>query len=254
MKNFSIKIALLTLISFGLLSSCSDDESYSLGNQWESLATVHPIDGHAYYLTLDDGTKLGVAAAAVNYTPRENQRVYVNYTLLSDATDSYDHYIKVNGISEILTKGVINLTTVNQDSIGNDPIKIHSLWIGDDYLNIYFEYNSGDQKVHYVNLVNNTIPDPIYDGKIRLEFRHNANEDPAWFARDGFVAFDLRPYRYMNEPAMGKPRDSVDFIIGVQDFKDEYKYYGITYKFNNNTPDIRTSLTYDSNNDATLFR
>ena len=247
MKNINVKIILLAIIPFLFLGSCNnDDDGYASGKWWESLATVYP-ENNTYYLVLDNGSKLGVVASDVNYRPKANQRVYVNYTLLSDSANGFKHLVKINWLSEILTKGIINLTFENQDSIGNDPIKIHSLWIGDDYLNIFFGYNTGGQSVHYINLVNNTIPDPNpIDEKIRLEFRHNANNTPEWYGRKGYVAFDLRPYKTTEN-------EFVDFVISSRDFNGEYKNYDIRYNFNNKTTDIRTSLTYDSDINTTLF-
>lgn len=235
-----------------LMISCNDDDdNYSLGKRWEALATVEPISDNSYYFVLDNGEKLGVAASNVVYIPKSGQRVYLNFTYLSDEANNYDHLIKVNWLAEILTKGVIDLTYENQDSIGNDPVKVHSLWIGDDYLNIHFGYNASGQVAHYINLVNNTTIDPNEDGKIHLEFRHNTNQDPQWYGRDSYVAFDLRPYK-QEYGAGGK--ESVEFVIGVLDFNEEYKEYNVVYNFNNDKTDIRKSLTYDSDNDATLFR
>jgi hypothetical protein len=251
MKNPSIKLVLIAILSLLLFGACNDDNGYSLAKQWEALATVYPTSETSYYLVLDDGSKLGILASNINYTPKENQRVYVNFTLLDEAGTDFDYYAKINRMSEILTKGVINLTAENQDSIGNDPVKIHSLWIGDDYLNIYFGFNSGDQKTHFINLVNNTtVSRPaITGGKIYLEFRHNTNGDPEWYARDGFVAFDLRPYK----AAWQELQDSIDLVINVQDFNGKYKTYTKTYKFGTSTTEPH-ALTYGSNDDATLFR
>ena len=253
MNSVKGKIILTSILLFLIFNACDDDDGYSLSKRWETIATAYPVSGNSYYLMFDNGEKIGVAASNVTYLPKANQRIYLNFTYLSDSTNGFDHLVKVNWLAEILTKEVIDLTFENQDSIGNDPVKIHSLWIGDDYLNIYFGYNYGKQSTHYINLVNNTIPDPYPSegGEIYLEFRHNKNDDPEWYGKNGYAAFDLRKYK---EEAITKGKDSLKFVIGVLDFGEEYKTYSITYKLNNNTTDIRTSLTYESDDDATLFR
>ncbi|MDR1810344.1 MAG: NigD-like protein [Prevotella sp.] len=246
MKKSGIHIVLLAIFPLLLFSACNDDEGYSQSKQWEALATVYPTSETAYYLVLDDGATLGVSDSGVNYRPKANQRVYVNFTLLNN-TGNYDYYAKINWISEILTKSVVNLIPENEDSIGNDPVKIHSLWLGDNYLNVYFGFNSGNQKTHFINLVNNTAIVRPDSSKIYLEFRHNANGDPEWYPSNGFVAFDLRPYK----AAWQELQDSIDLVIDVKDFNNEHKTYTRTYKFG--TAESH-ALTYGSTNDATLFR
>ncbi len=206
-------------------SSCSDDDGYSLGKQWISLATVEPLGEHSYYLTRDDGSTLGIVATNFPYyRPKEDQRVLVNYTLLSDSASGYTHLAKVNGIRNILTKNIFEMTSQNEDSIGHDPVKIHKLWIGDHYMNFYFGYNTSTPTTHYINLVYDTTQEPAADEKVHLEFRHNAKGDGSKYGVDGFAAFDLKPY-------WTEGKDSVQFVIDVKDF-DGDKTYNITYRFN----------------------
>src|SRR5690554_3577490 len=164
------------IVSVGILLSTisCDDNSNSLGNFGIDIATVMPEGENAYSLLLDNGKQLWPSASAVNYTPAYNQRVFLNYTVLSDAQSGYDHYIKVNDIWNILTKQVIELTAQNQDSIGNDPVKANAVWVGGDYLNVSFMFNYGGIQPHAINLVKNTLSSQISPDAINLEFRHNA--------------------------------------------------------------------------------
>ncbi len=154
-----------TLLILGIFSvgiflaniSC-DDNSKSLGNFGIDIATVVPEGENAYSLLLDNGKRLWPAASAVLYTPKYNQRVFLNYTILSDVQSGYDHYIKVNDIWNILTKQAIELNEQNKDSIGgDDPIKPNAVWVGGDYLNVSFMFNYGGVKPHAINLVENTL-------------------------------------------------------------------------------------------------
>lgn len=235
MKKTSLSLLLMFL--FLSLISC-DDDGYSLGDLYVSLATVEPLSENSYYLVLDNGKTMW-DATGFPYKPKSDQRVIAYYTILSDekAEDNYDYYVKIRGIREILTKKIINLTEANQDSIGNDPVRILRYWIGDDYLNIEFSYNRGGDKIHFINLVNNTLEETDPEGKVKLEFRHNANDDPQRNRIDGIVAFDLRPYRT-------EGKDSVEFLIKVNDFggKKEYK---VVYKFNMEGTIIRFDENYD---------
>lgn len=221
--NLFTSIICLFLLS-GFFVSCNDD-GYSIDDIYAPrLATVMPLGENSYYLVLDNGKTMW-DATAYPYKPKHNQRTIVYFTVLGEKVDGYDYFVKVKHLQDILTKGVINLTAENNDSIGNDPIKIIRHWVGDDFLNIEFGYNRGGEKVHYINLVNNTTETYPNDEKVYLEFRHNANDDPQKNSTQGYVAFDLKPFKETG-------KDSVDFIIKVNDFDGE-KNTSFTYYFNN---------------------
>jgi hypothetical protein len=185
------------LISLTFHSCMNDDSGYSLGDMWLSVATARPLSDNAFYLTLDDSTSLWPAAPLhIYYQPKRPQRVQINYTILGDNFDGYDHAIKLNRIDTILTKDIAeNLGEKNDEVYGNDPVKIAAIWVGDGFLNIMFKaYFSGNVK-HFVNLIREepelqTAMQPM-GSPYRLEFRHNAYNDHSSYLRYGFVAFDL---------------------------------------------------------------
>ena len=102
MKKVLIYTAVLVMILTSSFS-CNDSDGYSLSDFRISIATVIPEGQMAYSLLLDNGDKLWPAASDVVYRPQTDQRVFVNYTLLSDKKQDYDHFIKVNDIWNILT-------------------------------------------------------------------------------------------------------------------------------------------------------
>jgi len=245
MRTIKLTGLLTIILSVLLFSSCDLDDGFPSDEFKVNLATVHPLDGNAYYLVLDNGSKLWVAATDYpNFKPRENQRAMIDYTILSGQTGEYDHYVKINYIKESLTKDVIDLTAENQDSIGHDPIKILSMWVGDNFLNIRFGYNTGNAAIHYVNLVNNTLENNQPGDKIPLEFRHNKNGDSEKYGTTGYVSFDLKPYRDQNQ-------DSIRFVIKIKDFSED-KQYNVTYKFNGEV--VKISHQLDTNFDATKYK
>lgn len=235
MKHFSkIEYRLLSLFILGLtffVVSCNEDNGYSLGNFRVSIATVELEGNNAYSLTLDNGKRLWPAASNINYRPKENQRVFVNYTLLSDAREGYDHFIKVNDIWDILTKESIDLTAANVDSIGNDPVKLDGMWIGNGFLNVHFFFNYGGGKPHAINLVNNTLSNnSVSNDTIFLEFRHNAYNSSSSRLFEGFACFDLKPFQKIDA-------DSVIFSVKVKDWGKE-KNYSLVYRYKGN--DLRS--------------
>ncbi len=233
-----MKKALMTfiLVSAGIilgLVSC-DDNSHSLGSFGIDIATVIPEGENAYSLLLDNGKRLWPAASSFRYNPTYNQRVFLNYTVLSDAQNAYDHYIKVNDIWNILTKDVIELNAENADSIGNDPVRSNAVWVGGDYLNVSFMFNYGGVRPHAINLVRNSLSSLSSDDTIDLEFRHNAYQSDRTKLFEGFVCYDLKPLRSSNA-------DSVNLSVKVKEW-DKDVTYDLVYRYDEISLNARTEM------------
>lgn len=233
MKKINWVIASL-LMGVLLVSLSCDDKSRSLGNFGIDIATVIPEGDNAYSLLLDNGKRLWPAASATRYAPTPGQRVFLNYTILSEEMTGYDHYVRVNDMWNILTKKAIELNAQNADSIGNDPVKANAMWVGGDYLNVSFMFNYGGMQPHAINLVDNQL-EPGSDSKtINLEFRHNAYYSHSSKLYEGFVCFDLRPLRVENA-------DSVKLSIKVKEWTGN-KIYDVVYRYNQQTGTTRAEM------------
>ena len=225
MKKLNLCLIGMLLIAMPILQSC-DDDGYSLGDFVVRMATVRVISGYDYYLEIDNGETLYPAASDVSwYKPTSGQRVVANYTLLSDNYGGYDHAVKVNFLSNVLTKTVEDLTRENEAEIGNDPVDIleNGMWIGGKYLNVDFRFDIPTQYRHRVSLVKNTLVEWPNDGYIHLEYRYNNQDDLSGNWRRSMVSFYLGDY--ISETAM-----------------KEYK--GIKVKINSSVNGER-ELTYD---------
>lgn len=217
-----------------LISIACDDNARSLGNFGIDIATVVPEGDNTYSLLLDNGKRLWPAATAVWFTPSNNQRVFLNYTILSDEIGEYDHYIKVNDIWNILTKQAIELTAQNEDSIGHDPVNANHVWVGGDYLNVSFMFNYGGVQPHAINLVHNTLSSDGDPEVIALEFRHNSYDSPTTRLYEGFVCFDLKPLR-------AEKTDSVNLSIKINEWTGD-KIYDVVYRYNQPPTVTRTEM------------
>lgn len=224
----TLRFFLMTIgvaLSSTLFYSClNDDDAYSLGDFWIDLATVVPINDTSYYLRMDDGTTLWPAAPINSYyEPKENQRALVNFTILSDEKDGYDHYVKINRIDNILTKDIAeNLGEKNDSIYGTDPVGVSSIWVGDNYLNIYLKAYFGGVKKHFVNL----IPSTDKSGGLVYELRHNAYDDPSpGYLRGDLVAFRLPDFQ---TPHISPASDSTTITVKVKTFEGE-KFYNIKF-------------------------
>lgn len=212
------------IFMFCFAFSCNENDSYSLGDFRIAIATVVSEGENPYSLLLDNGQRLWPAATDVQYAPKYNQRVFVNYTILSGKQNGYDHYVKINDVWNILTKKTMELNAHNADSIGDDPVKINAAWVGNDFLNIDFMFNYGGKQAHAINLVHNTLSSFATPDAIDLELRHNAYGSTQSNLYEGFVCFDLKPLKVQNA-------DSVKIAIHVKDW-DGGKTYNVVYRYN----------------------
>lgn len=229
------------------LVSCNDNNSYSLDKSWISIVSVNKLSNNTYDFTLDNGKKLWIATPSTGNLNPKYERAIINYTLLSDKVNGYDHYIRLNGYHDVLTKGVIYADPNNkntQDSIGNHPIKVYAVWEGGGYLNIRFGYDAGGISKHMLNLVAAQPDLSVNDTSVKLEFRHNKNGDIERYPAAGYVSFDLTPYKIAG-------RDKVSFEIKAKDFDGNDKVYTVEYDYNSSgskAPVIQTengTLTSD---------
>ena len=216
-KRNILSYSILLIVILSSSFACDNSDNYSLGDFRISIATVIPESKTSYSLLLDNGDKLWPAASDVMYSPKEGQRVFVNYTLLPHSQQDYDHFIKINDIWNILTKPVISLTEQNADSIGNDPVRINDLWIGNHYLNIGFSFNYNGVRPHAINLVQNETATNKDEDVLELEFRHNSYNSTNSSLYDGFACFDLKPFQM-------EDKEATPIKVIVRDWNGEKEY------------------------------
>lgn len=199
MKKINLLLFLLVMFIIPVLQSCDNDDDYSLDNYMVGLATVSKNAEGTIYFVLDNGETLWPAASFVPYQKLENgTRIIGSFTLLSDKQNGYDHFVRLNDYSTVLTKGIINLTEANKDSIGDDPVRITDMWRSGNYINVEFDMNLPLLNKHRVNLVRNTMKNYEDDGYIHLEYRYNDMDDVTSYIGHSIVSFWLGDLRLMD--------------------------------------------------------
>ena len=229
----------LTTIS---LSSClNNDDSYSLDYYRISYATARPLSQESCYYTLDNGATLWPAAPVWStFQPSRPQRVQLNYTLLGDHFQGYDHAIRINRVDTILTKMPSADRGEKNDSIyGADPVNVEDIWIGDGFLNIIFRMTFSGEFKHAVNLIRDTTATSA--NPYGLEFRHNAFNDKSQYKSYGMVAFDLSDIQ--------TGESNVELVIKVNTYDGE-KNFKLNYNSGKNLglqPELKPELSSDKN-------
>ena len=189
-------LAMITMVSLSIMMhSCDDFDGYSTGNFQIRMATVRVISGNAYYLEIDNGKTLFPAATQIpGYKPVDGKRVVADFTLLYDDYEGYNYGVRVNWLTNVLTKQVEDLTAENEEEFGNDPVRIYDMWIGGNYLNVEFGLFLPVSKAHRVSLVMNTLVEQPEDDYIHLEYRYNDQDDVSPYERLSLVSFHLGDY------------------------------------------------------------
>lgn len=224
------------IIFFGLLLAvtivaCEKDDYVPSYVSIGSIETVDDLNTD-FIVNLDNGDVISPTNIYTDNTVEDGDRVIVEYAIIEEkSSDAFD--VKIFDIDDILTKGVIQLTVENQDSIANDPIQTteDDMWLSEKHLNILFNYY-GNSQTHYINLVK-PIGDVTHDdeGRLILEFRHNSNGDYHDRLMAGIVSFELESLRIADE-------ESVDFIVKVKGYYDEEFEFEGSYNFESSSKSV----------------
>lgn len=240
-KTRYLFFAFLCLLILNILLSSCNDEGYSLGDVYGDYGVVDK-SGSPYTVKTDRGTVLFPAVSGIpSAYLKDKDRLIVYYTILDDADTNryYDYYVKIVNVYKILTKDILPYTVSISDSLGNDPVEMRKIWIANDFLTFDFDFAGGRPgEQHMVNLVR--YPQKSEDGRVVLEFRHNAFEDTYNCRYRGLASF---PVAQIREEAT----DSVRLQIRYQDFESE-KYYDLTWRVHQ--PETKRETAYLLRQDA----
>lgn len=226
MKN--LRSIFIVIVGFALtLGACKKDDTvtywYSNGIYIES-----DLSKAGYVVDLDNGKRLipTQGSYSISEMPNEN-KVLISYSIVSETSSEIN--ANVVGMNKILTKGILQLTEENKDSIGNDALVVYSdeVWLSKYHLNVVFNYYQYGG-LHFINLVKPIGEQFDAEGNQILELRHNANNDYLINNATGIVAFDMRS---LYQEGM----DSLNFVFRSMDYDSvEFSWKG-TYHFDNNT-------------------
>ena len=126
MKKFKWLLGILLLALVPMLQSC-DDDGYSIGDFSWDWATVRATGGGGYYLEGDNWGVIDPVATSIPwFKPVDGERVVAFFNPLYDMEGGKGVQVKMEGIQELLTKEVEDMSTEEEaEEFGNDPILIY---------------------------------------------------------------------------------------------------------------------------------
>lgn len=195
-----------------VLSSCNKDYADDTDGLWNNIgdgssgnfAIGHAtVEGNAnnFRLILDNGTVLVVYYNNV-VIPEDTDfgngtRVIANFTVISTGDNNGVTYwaVRLNAMTQILSKRPVYSSQSDAKLIGNDPIDVKKSWFGGKYLNVNFYINTGSPSLkHYINLWVDEDHPEADENNIYVEMRHNAYGDPQTTLTFGQVSFDISEF------------------------------------------------------------
>ena len=160
MKKIKWLLGMLLLALVPMLQSC-DDDGYSIGDFSWDWATVRATGGGGYYLEGDRWGLIDPVATSIPwFKPVDGERVVAFFNPLYDMEGGKGVQVKMEGVQELLTKEVEDMTTEEEAvEFGNDPILIYQgdMWLGGKFLNVIFRQELPRSEKHRISLVQNKI-------------------------------------------------------------------------------------------------
>lgn len=188
--NLQIKhIAILCLFS-GIFLSCKNDETFDYEEFPLDMVTCL-INNNSVYFQLDNGSYLIPDNTITPEGIKNMQRVMLNYVIKEKRITDKEYIIKVRSIGQVLYKGILNISAEDAPTIKDDSIYLNSIWYGGECINLRYkiEFNNIPHSLEMIYIPEKQLPDDT----LRLQLRHDKNNDPAGFLTAGYASFRISP-------------------------------------------------------------
>lgn len=200
MKSIFKTIALVVVLTPLFMSCEPKEESKYENGYYISVATMAESEDGKIYFQFDDAKTLypvnlqNAPDSVMGKRSWFQHRVYKEayseegYDLTSDLLNFYPT-VKINDYVEVADEDQNN-------TYGNDPIGVDRIWVSGDYLNVAYNFYAKDTDKHAFTLVRKMYEAKPDDKAIKLEFRHDDQEDAllkGWFTVCSFDISELLP-------------------------------------------------------------
>ncbi len=200
----------LLLILFFFAQSC-EKEMARMDDFFLEFATVDRNSDDLFFV-LDNQRRL-TPISLPGFSAESGQRVVINFTPIKG--DS----VKVNSVAGIFTGEIKKSNNIN-DSLVVDPVKIQSVWVGGNYLNLIFEFEYYESD-HTIGLIRDETAN---ETDLNLYFFHSKNDDKPGYFRKTYASFLLTSLA-SDDGAPIKFTFHINTLTGVNTYSLEYKPY-----------------------------
>lgn len=186
--NLFIRLAVLSLA--GMLFSCQKEEGIDYDSFRLDLATCIIGADDELCFRLDNGDLLFPEEAVSAEKYQHEQRVMLNYVIEREREPLKKEYIiNVRSVGRILSKHIVSCSLPEASSIGNDPLYLGTVWYGGGCINIRYkiEFNHLPHLLEMIYIPEEQLPDDT----LRLQLRHDRNNDSPGFLTAGYASFRL---------------------------------------------------------------
>jgi len=203
MKRVCLLIGLFSLV---FVTAC-EKQPERIEDYFLEFATVLKSNG-AIKFELDN-RKILIPKTSTSYDGIDGRRVILDYTPYKADT------VIVNRVTDIFT------STIARNGFptrwATDPVKIQSVWVGGDHLNliIEIEYHS---KPHTIGLLRD-----FESSQVDLYFSHSRNDDPPGYPQKMYASFSLNSLRNASASNPIPFRFFINTDNGLREFRFELK-------------------------------
>lgn len=217
MKKTGILVFIAAMLVFA--ASCEKEESKT----YYSSIGVLTIKTDSTIIETDAGERLWVRNPATLGTSLiDKDRITFSFSMIDETLPTnIDYIIDISSVQKVLLKPITIFNSALEDSVGNDPLQINSLWLAKDFLNLDFGYYGGSAR-HYIHLIR--AEGEIPTDTVNLEIRHNENDDRGTDGYYAFVSFNLISLR-------NNVKDSVKLRIKATEYNSRTFEKIFTYKY-----------------------
>jgi hypothetical protein len=192
MKKIFLIITVLTIIFTG----CQEKEELAF-QETGVVVDYAGTDHCSFIIELDNGEKIQPLHFPEEFEFVQGQRILVDYVKLPNLIPTCDKGVACDILNvEELNCGspITDLFAHNYDSLANDPVHLHEIFVDGDCLNIKLSF-SGGCRAHKIELARIHLNNGNEAEIPLLEIRHNAKGDmcEAWLTQE--VQFDLTPLK-----------------------------------------------------------
>lgn len=183
-----LKYLLLAIISLGIFSSCSKEESQTY--LYGGLGTAHQLGGSDFYFKFDNGeTMKPIGSTFDTDVLKDSARVILTFVMEEKNVGGYTYTGQLQYLDLVLTKKALRYENEIPDTLGNGKVVVSDGYIYHKYLNLEFGVLGVDSE-HEINLVMSDKDQTDDSEYVNVIFKDKVKGNAVGYGY-GIVCFDI---------------------------------------------------------------